>query len=182
MHDDRINNEYFEWMYDLTCKSRYPDHISFRRLLMHLHDTEFRYSIARDGDRASDGCCLRYRFGTACEYSEWMIERYLDVRPCSVLEMMIALAIRCEEDIMDNAEIGDRTSQWFWIMMVNLGLGSMMDDRYDDQYVEEVLNRFLDREYEPNGRGSLFYIRSATNDVRELPIWYQMCEYLNAIV
>ena len=183
MHDERIRAEYFEWMYGMTCRERYPQSISFRKLLTHLYNTDFRYSMHRDSDRASDGRRLRYRFGNHMGYSEFDIRKALDsIFPCSVLEMMIALAIRIEEDIMDNAEIGDRTNQWFWIMIVNLGLGDMMDDRYDEEHVEEVLNRFLDREYEPNGKGGLFYIRNARRDVRNLEIWYQMCEYLNGIV
>lgn len=182
MIDEQIRVEYFEWMYGMTCRERYPNSISFRRLLLHLHNTEFRYSMPRDGDRSSDGHRLRYRFGDSMGYDEYTIEsvfRYYDV---SVLEMMIALAIRIEEDIMDNAEIGDRTNQWFWIMIVNLGLGDMMDDRYNAQHVDEVLNRFMDREYESNGKGGLFYIRNSKRDIRNLEIWYQMCEYLNGIV
>lgn len=182
MHDDRIRAEYFEWMYGMTCRERYPQSISYRNLLMRLHDTDFRYSMVRDGDRASDGLRLRRRFRDSMGYSEYDIERALDVFNVSVLEMMIALAIRIEEDIMDNAEVGDRTNQWFWIMIVNLGLGDMMDDRYDAEHVEEVIERFLNREYEPNGRGGLFYIRNTRRDIRKLEIWYQMCEYLNAIV
>lgn len=52
-----------------------------------------------------------------------MIASYLDNRPCSVLEMIIALAIRLEEHIMDDPDIGNRTGQWFWDMIVSLGLG-----------------------------------------------------------
>ena len=43
-----------------------------------------------------------------------MISAYLDNKTCSVLEMMIALAIRCEEHIMDDPDVGNRTGQWFW--------------------------------------------------------------------
>lgn len=182
MHDERIRVEYFEWMYGMTCRERYPQSISFRKLLMHLHNTSFRYSMIRDGDRASDGLRLRRRFGNSMGYSEYDIEKAFEYYDVSVLEMIIALAIRIEEDIMDNAEVGDRTNQWFWIMIVNLGLGDMTDERYDGQHVEDILNRFLDREYEPNGKGGLFYIRNTCRDVRNLEIWYQMCEYLNGIV
>ena len=38
---DKIRNEYFEWMYDLVCGKRYSQEISYRKLLMLLHDTEF---------------------------------------------------------------------------------------------------------------------------------------------
>lgn len=179
--EDRVSNEYFEWLHDLACKDRYPDEVSFRKLLMHLYNTDFRYSIARDEDRAHDGRDLRYRFGRHNGYSKYDIQDILDTRPCSVFEMILSLAIRCEEDIMDNAEFGDRKKQWFWIMIVNLGLGSMTDDRYDRRLVDNIVNRFLDREYEPNGRGGLFVVRDAQYDLRSLEIWYQMCAYLNGI-
>ena len=39
---------------------------------------------------------------------------------CSVLEMMVALAICCEETYMDNPNIGNRTGQWFWNMVKNI--------------------------------------------------------------
>jgi hypothetical protein len=101
--------------------------------------------------------------------------------PCTVLEMMIALANRCEETIMDDPDIGDRTGQWFWGMITNMGLGSMSDDRYDRRYVEYVITRLLDREYEPDGTGGLFTVRDCDRDMRDVEIWYQLCWYLDSI-
>lgn len=177
MIQDDVRNEYFEWLYDLTCSNRKSNVTTFRKLLTRLHDTEFRYSILRDQNRAEDGIDLRNRFG---DISRLPIE-YLD-GPCSVLEMMAALAIRCEETIMDDPSMGDRTSQWFWIMIVNLGLGAMSDNRYDRQFVDDAINRFLDREYEPDGRGGLFRVRGCDVDMRTLEIWYQLCRFLDTIV
>lgn len=101
--------------------------------------------------------------------------------PCSILEMMIALAIRCEETIMDDTSRGDRTSQWFWEMIVSLGLGSMSDDRFAPDIVDDILDRFLNREYEPNGKGGLFTIKNCEYDLRDVEIWYQLCWYLDSI-
>jgi hypothetical protein len=95
--------------------------------------------------------------------------------------MIIALAIRCEETYMDDASIGDRTGQWFWGMIRNLGLGSMVDSRFDKLYVEEVVRRFLDREYEADGTGGLFTIKNCDADLRDVEIWYQLCWYLDTI-
>ena len=148
---------------------------------MRLHDTEFRYSIPRDDNRAYDGLNLRYRFGYENGYGD-DISADFDSRPCSVLEMMVALAIRCEESIMDDPYVGDRTGQWFWGMIVNLGLGSMIDSRFDKRRVDEVIKRFLDREYEPNGKGGLFTIKNCDRDLRNVEIWYQLCWYLDGIV
>lgn len=177
-HKDTINNEYFEWMYDLVCDGRFAKSISYRKLLMRLHATEFRYSILNDGNRADDGVNLRYRFSRHSGIKN--AQAYID-GPCSVLEMILALAIRCEECIMDNPKLGNRTGQWFWGMVNNMGLGAMTDDRFDRGRVDSVINAFLDRRYNPNGKGGLFTIRNNTDDLRNVEIWYQMCWYLDSI-
>lgn len=177
--EDSVSNEYFEWMIDLVCRNRFAKEISYRKLLAQLHGTEFTYLIPKDVNRAEDGRALRYRF--AMEIKKPSIYRYLR-GPCSVLEMMVALALRCEENIMDDPSVGDRTQQWFWGMIVNLGLGSMTDDIYDRRFVHQVLSRFLDREYDPDGRGGLFTVKNSDQDLRTAEIWYQLCWYLDNIV
>lgn len=176
---DKVNNIYFEWMMDILCSGRYANDISYRKLLTKLHHMQFRYTIPRDENRADDGINLRHRF--ACEYDcIENAEQYLS-GPCSVLEMMLALAIRCEETIMVDPLVGNRTGQWFWGMVRSLGLGSMIDSRFDEQYVEAVVNRFLDHEYEPNGKGGLFTIKNCKDDLRNAEIFYQLCWYLDSI-
>ena len=177
---DRISNDYFEWIYNLVCGERFSEKLSYKKLLMHLHNTNFIYLIPKDGNRAQDGIDLRYRF--AYEYTDIEdADSYLK-GPCSVLEMMVALAVRCEETIMDDPTKGDRTGQWFWNMIVSLGFGGMSDDRYDRFFVDKTLDRFLSRKYEPNGQGGLFTIRNPKRDMRKIEIWYQVCDYLNSIV
>lgn len=174
---DRVQNDYFEWMLDIVDGERDSEEISYRKLLTHLHCTDFVYSIPMDENRASDGLDLRYRYSLASGDDK----RYLDIGPCTVLEMMIALAIRCEEEIMSDPDVGDRTRQWFWTMVNSLGLGAVTDARYDKALVNDILTTFLDREYEPNGRGGLFYIRNCEYDLRDVEIWYQLSWYLNSI-
>lgn len=178
MRHNTIINAYFNWMYNLMCEGRY-DTVSFRKLFRYLHDKEFRYRISYDANRFSDGVDLRYRFSLFDGYEDAMT--YLE-GPCSVLEMIVALAIRCEETIMDDPQYGDRTGQWFWGMIVNLGLGDMTDDRFDDIYVDNVIERFLDRDYEADGRGGLFIIKNCDHDLRDVEIWHQLCWYLNTIL
>lgn len=175
-----IINEYFEWLTDLVCGERYPDVIPYEKLLMHLHKTEFRWSMLMDENRAKDGISMRYRFAIWHDEPYERVEEVLNGE-CSVLEMMIALAIRCEENIMDDPTRGDRTSQWFWDMIVNLGLGSMTDNRYDPDLVTDILERFLDREYDPDGHGGLFRIRDPNFDARDMEIWHQLCIYLEYV-
>lgn len=177
---EELKQEYFEWLYNVACVDR--GHISYRYLLQHLHNVEFEYLIPRDQNRADDGIDMRYRFAIVCNYYE-SLDKILDILdgPCSVLEMMMALAIRCEENIMDDPNMGNRTAQWFWGMIVSLGLGSMNDSFYDEQAVDDILVRFLNREYEPDGTGGLFTIRHTTQDLRKVEIWHQLCWYLDSI-
>lgn len=146
---------------------------------MRLHSITFSYSIPNDANRAEDGEDLRYRF-TLLQGYEYIPNEWND--PCSVFEMMAALAIRCEETIMDNPDIGDRTGQWFWGMINNLGLGAMTDDRFDKIYVDAVIERFLNRDYEPDGTGGLFRIKNCRQDLRDVEIWYQLNWYLENFV
>ena len=177
MMRDKINNEYFNWLYELVCKRRYTSQISYKKLLMCLHNVEFRYSIDRDENRAYDGMDLRVRFGYETGYNTDCLDD-----PCSVLEMIVALAIRCEECIMDDTKYGDRMTQWFWGMLTNLGIGFMSDDRFDKIFVMDAVNRLLDRDYEPDGRGGLFTIKHCDQDLRDVEIWFQLLWYLDSIV
>lgn len=179
MTRDQIIDEYFETLVGIVCGRRFIDDISYRKLLAHLHRTDFRWSIPMDGNRADQGKALRWRFAMIKGYED-IYEEVL-TGPCSVLEMMVALAIQCE-DSMEDARYGDRTAQWFWSMVVNLGLGPMTDDYYDSQYVTDVIERFLNREYEPDGAGGLFRLRHCKRDVREMEIWHQLCQYMDGFV
>ena len=173
---------YFKWMCSIVYDVRPSKKPSYKKLMRYLHSIEFRYILPMDGNRASDGEDLRYRFAYEERYEDAMIASYLDDRPCSVLEMMIALALRCEEHIMDDPDMGDRTGQWFWNMIVSLGLGSMHDDNFDEEYVDEVIERFMDRCYSFDGEGGLFTIRDSYQDLRNVEIWHQMCWYLNDLL
>lgn len=179
MTKEDIENEYFEWMYDIVCGGRYAKENSYRKLLTHLHETEFTYIIPKDENRAEDGEGLRYHFAYFHRYPA-AVEALLSGE-CSVLEMMIALAIRLE-DIMDDPNLGDRTAQWFWKMIVNLRLGGMYDSRYDRAEVDKIIHIFLNREYEPDGRGGLFRIRHCDHDLRKFEIWICALWYLDTIV
>lgn len=180
MMQDGINNEYFEWLFDMVCGERFSSCISYRKLLTYLHSTVFSYSIPNDANRADDGISLRYRFLNERDYDTDYIDDLGG--SCTMFEMVTALALRCEETLMDDPTIGNRTSQWFWSMIVNLGLGDMYDENYDEEYVDEVVTRFLRRDYDPDGNGGLFTIRNCRKDLRKAAIWHQFNWYLDRFV
>ena len=82
---------------------------------------------------------------------------------------------------MDDPDIGNRTGQWFWDMIVSLGLGSMDDSKFDKAYTIDVIRRFLNRDYERDGKGGLFTIEHCRYDMRDIEIWYQANWYLDNV-
>lgn len=168
-----IRGEYFEWLVSKIGRSR-----KYRNLLSELHAQEFTYTIDRDFNRADDGIQLRRRFGEYANYDREL--RHLE-GPCSILEMMIALSIRCEDQIMYDESYGDRTGYWFWNMVENLNLRSMNDRHYSSAFTRQVIKAFLNRNYDYDGRGGLFVVPNPREDLKNVEIWYQLNWYLNYI-
>lgn len=173
---NNIRERYFSWIVQqIGDDDKCGD---YSNLLSHLFDTEFTYTIPMDGNRYEDGIELRYKFGYHNGIDNATIAAELDIFPCSVLEMMVALSIRCE-DIMSDPEYGDRVPTWFWNMVKSLGLKKCYDSRYDSDYVDETLDIFLDRQYTYDGHGGLFTIKDPRADLRTREIWMQAMWYLN---
>lgn len=148
---------------------------TFNNLFMELYSYDFTWprSIPGDANRADDGLQLRHSLG----FSD-----ILQDKPCSILEMLIALAIRIENDVMHSSEEGDRTAQWFWEMIVNMGLGSQNDLNYDHAYVNYCIERFINREYDADGNnGGIFVLDNPRRDLRYVEVWYQAMWYLTEI-
>lgn len=177
-----LNNRYFEWMYDKVVRGPLRHTKSYRKLFTYLHGVDFNYILDMDGNRAEDGVDLRYRFAYEQDVDSRLVASYLDNRPCSVLEMMVALAIRCEEDIANDPEIGDRTNEWFWVMIGNLGLKYADDICYDEKQTAMIVDKFLNRKYARNGKGGLFCIPGIDKDLRSVEIWYQAMWYFDTFL
>ena len=181
--ETKLNNEYFEYMYHLVSNNHNrKNKISYKKLLHYLHSVVFVPMMDMDDNRRLDGIDFRYRFAFENGYSDEYVDKYLGYRECSILEMMIALAFRVEEQITDNYIYGNRTGQWFWSMIISLGLNKMTDQNFDPAYCERVIDRFLERDYAPNGKGGLFTISEPIRDMRDVDIWCQFMWYLNEIL
>lgn len=180
MMNSDIEQQYFNWMESLI-RTRKKSPNSYKKLLHHLYEREFTYIIPRDENREADGINLRYRFGYEAGYEDVVITNEIDIRACSVLEMMIALALRCEESMMSNPEYGDRLGHWFWGMVDNLGLGEMSNSVFDEHYADIALDRFINREYSPDGKGGLFTVKHPPKDMRNVEIWYQANWYFDEV-
>lgn len=166
---------YQDYLLSFVCdeyQTRY-----FSRLLSMLMEVPFEpTNVGLDSNRALDGLALREHYAKI-----YKIDISKLGTKCSVLEMMIALAIRCEQEYMSDNELGDRTNRWFWYMIRSMGLLGMDDGRMEDEQAYSIIQNMLYRRYERDGRGGLFYVKNCQRDLREDEIWTQMNQYLISI-
>lgn len=168
---DSTGYDYYYYLLDRAGVTD-DDAENYSYLFTELYNREFVWIIEKDENRALDGMNLR--------------DQYTDdtggfVDPdmyCSMLEMMVALAIRCENDIMGEPD-EDRTNEWFWSMLTNLGLHRFDNKNWDRKKVNKLLDRLISRQYDASGNGGLFPLTNPMSDQRDVEIWYQMSSWLN---
>ena len=130
--------------------------------------------VPLDENRAVDGLDLRETFINSL--GKISIGPQDDL-PCSILEMLIALAMRCNDWII--CDVDDHYSEWFWTFLDNLGLLVYDDRRYNSSKVDDILRKWLDREYRFDGSGGLFPLANPEIDQRMIEIWSQLVYYLD---
>ena len=171
---NEIEVRYVDWLrYQAMGQDR-----SYDELLDFLYDKPYTYTIRMDENRAEDGIELRYIFGAENGIAYEDISSGLDSgRDCSMLEMMVALARRCENQIMVDMEEGAQPERWFQVMLTNLGLGSQTNDNFDEGKADYITDRFLAHQYSYYGDGSLFSVCHPRHDMRKTDLWYQAMWY-----
>ena len=172
---ERTREAYFHYLCSIVGEFKGK---CYSILLRRLHDKQFYWTVPTDDSSAFDGICLRNDWWSIC--GEGYNYNALN-GPCSVLEMMIGLAIRCEKDVMQSKKKGDRTRVWFWQMIYNLNLEDCYDREFNSDKFESVIQKMLDRTYDEYGRGSLWPVDISlirAKDMRTVDIWYQMSYWL----
>lgn len=156
------------------------DDNKYGKLLRYLHLRKFDVDTKGhplDANRIYDAIDMRNAF-----YKELDIDKYDDSSSgCSMLEMMVSLAQRCERIIAD-PDLHEVAPKMFWKMIENLGLKEFTDDKFNKPEAEKIIYKFLTRQYESNGKGGLFYLKDITDDLRTVDIWIQANWYLNSLV
>ena len=163
-------DDYLNWLCGIVCDEGHQD---YNELMDILYNTEFHWSVRMDKNRAVDGINLRNvfedQFGSSVRSQD---------DPCSILEMMVALSVRCSEDILWDGET-NYTPYVFWTMIDNLGLIDMLDFNINYDEIAQKLENFLDRKYGENGEGSLFRVSHFPKSWKRLEIWYQMQSWIS---
>ena len=178
MRDDRdyssaSMSNYIHWVMKDRLNLSDKEVKQWKNLCIVLARIEFIWNHPMDENRAADGLELRDDF-------EYETGEYLDkssglLPNCSFFEMLAALAIRCENQLMRNLSLGDRTSRWFFEFLDNLGIDSNM--RSDD--IEDIVVDFMDKKYKINGEGGMFPLKRSGINQRDEQIWKQLSAYIN---
>ena len=155
-----IGKDYIEWLMSMTGLNGYS------LLLSHLAKTEFYWWMVLDENRACAGLSLRERYS----FEAGIYQSDVADGPCSVLEMLLALA----EDLEQQS--GAKTTQeFFYELLDNLGLTQYHDAKYYDKAVSLILKKWMDRDYK-----NYNIFKPVPNvDMRKLDIWGQMLQYIN---
>lgn len=175
---EKNSDLYFEWLYSQIEKK---DGSNLEDFIFELHSYPFVCRVPNDDNRVEEGIGLRHKF--ADEKNIKFSEEFLS-GPCTLLEMLIALADRMDFILFDPSK-GNRRWLWFWLFIDNLKLQKYTnDDRKETisrkrKFNQIVIKKFLRRDYLPNGTGGLFPLDNPSYDQRNVELWYQMAEYIN---
>lgn len=169
-----VMNRYLDWLYHLISRPT-PNDSEYHQLINYLYTVDFYSLVPNDDNRIEDGINLRSQFLDL--NGGYLITNFDRDQPCSLLEMLIALAQRMEQQLVGSL-YEKSISECFWIFMENLDLISCDDSVFNEYYAEDKSVTFLERKYDFDGFGGLFPQFEPEKDQREVEIWYQMSEYL----
>lgn len=173
-----INDPYFSYISDLALKR---DRGNYKKLLIALHSFPFEYILDLDENREIDGLELRMEYIRSHSHFKYDLENLYFERPCSVLEMMVALSKRCHDTILNPEDGKERTNELFSLMLTNMGLIDCTDENYNQSKINKAVMRMLNRTYTAEGDGGLFYIPGIKDDMRKVELWYQAMWYIDSI-
>lgn len=178
IHND-VEDLYFKWLSALVFPNEeiQRNYIGLLNLLY-----EIRYvwnpNIPLDENRYIDGINLRESFSYKSKIPSDIVKNSIQ-GPCNILEMICALGIRIDNDIMATYYTGyDHGYFWIQKMLKNLNILQYDDSNFDENAIRVKINDFLQRRYSENGFGGLFYVLNSEKDMRSMNIWDQMCYYI----
>lgn len=167
---------YFQWLGDRVSLG-VPGN-SFFSLGKILHEIPFRWTVPNDDNRQEDGLALRQEYAQEHQEPSGI---FFD-GAVSVLEVLVALAIRIDSEIVGRPGYDD-SGRWFREMLRNLDLEDYDDlsihtDSRAKEDIKDIIETWLSRRFKRNGEGSPFPIRESQRDMRSVELWYQMQLYI----
>lgn len=111
----------------------------YRSLIKKLFSIEYKYNTINK-DRHDDVIEYRKNYLIDNKINQTDI---LDKYKVNVLEVLIVLSIRTEDDTMHDIKYGDRSCQWFWAIISDIGLIKFDDNNYNESEVEKIVFNWM---------------------------------------
>ena len=186
-----MRHEYFEWLVSKVTSPAVPDDTQARIVLQVLRDIRIQgLPMADDAPRLEDGKQLRTNF---IDDTGLSVHSYDDaLKPesgfCTVLELLIALAIRMDDIMRDPVDQCSSVPSCFWEMVSTMvgqpfypcSYWSFSADMSTAAVVAESSMKFLGRQYDPTGYNGNIFIDVSGVDLRAIDIWAQACRFMSA--
>lgn len=154
-------HEYIELLKDMVKSKNHRNHSS---LIDYLSKVGFMYTYDLDENRLTDGKNLRSRI--CMQYNLSFV--YTGVPLITWLEVLIALAERCESELAEYGQ--NNTDRWFWLMIDNMFGFNVSNANFDFTAVSAALNNI------ETHKKSLIFDR---DDLASEEIWTQAMAILN---
>lgn len=169
------SEHYYDWILSwLGVRKRKYSH--YKKLLRLLHEIPYSWINEGDENRYADGMGLRSRFCFEMDMTDkqWK-EFFMNVYSrCSVLEVLAAFSRRT----VDKFTCSEFYGAYFWVFVENLGLMGETDENFDENYVREVVNRWLTCEFDSHGNGSILPLATDEINVSHTEMWTVMNFYM----
>lgn len=168
-------NLYFEEYFFYLLRIVKAKKEQYSELLKTLHMEDYIWEVPEDRRRAMDGLSLREDFladfcGLIDEEELISFQNF----PCSVLEMLVALAIRVDEEYLSDLK-EPHPEKIFWEMIDNLGLKKYENRAFLREKVKNVISHFLKK-----SRKTVFPCQKKwPKGYEKWEIWAQMTHYLS---
>ena len=174
MRYDRFDwSGYFEWLVGIIDDGEHDDMLP---VLSYLWKKEFVWSNGMDANRAKKGIDLREEYADIYECRFTCDDRK---EPCSVLEMLVRLAMDVENNVV-GVPGEERPDIWFWEWLENLKIDDRCTGRgYSKDYHDQCIDNWLDGNISRSGKRSPFPLKHSRANQRDKDIWMQCMAYVN---
>lgn len=174
----QTGDPYFDWLCIKIGVNPNNPRRNYGEMVRMLHGINYIPVLEMDENRATDGIQLRVDFMDIHGPYGSSTNR----GPCTMLEFLIGVAMKMNF-LMGEEENHHRTEWYFWRLIRHMGLRKFTDDHWNydngELFVEDAVDRVINRKYLPSGEGGLFPLRGYYEDQTKCEIWKQMQYWLS---
>jgi len=160
-------NKYFDWL----CRLIRSDTVS-RNVQQIIFEIPYQYYIDRDESRVEDALELRRDYLYSKKQIDDVTYNYISNEPINVLEVLIALSKRIDNQILGDVDGG---TQIFDTMISNLEISNSCSD----DYIRYKIDNWMHMNYDEYGHGSIFIVSDPRTPMNKTDMWYQAMYYLS---